>query len=188
MKRKFGIWVCSAFWLAAVVAACGVWERYEATPGVAGEPDTAFASEGVSGWRLTVFLHPKCPCSRETIRQVAALATDCPQLTVCVVFVRPIGTAPGWERGEAWSEAERLGFIVECDPDGGAARSAGAETSGAAVLIDPSGRVVFHGGLTAGRGRSGECAGRRAVRGWVHGEAAADTAPVYGCPLHTPDE
>jgi len=188
LKREIGIWVCGALWLAAVVAACGAWERYDATPGVAGEPISTVADGVTTGWRLTIFLHPKCPCSRETIRQAAALAAECPELTVSVVFVRPTGTTPGWERGENWDEAERLGFAVLCDQDGCAARSAGAETSGAAVLTDPSGRVVFHGGLTPGRGRSGECVGRQAVLGWVRGESTAASAPVYGCPLHSAGE
>lgn len=187
MKREVGIWICGAVWLAAVLAACGVWEWYDATPGTAGEPHPTAVGDGTSGWRMTVFLHPNCPCSRETIRQAAALATECPGLTVTLVFVRPNGTPLGWERGEAWTEAERLGVVVVSDPDGRAARSAGAETSGAAVLTDPSGRVVFHGGLTPARGRGGECAGRQAVLKWVRGEAAMTTCPVFGCPLSTPN-
>lgn len=188
MKREFGIWLCGAIWLTGILAACGVWARYDATPGKAGEPNSAFVNEGTTGWRLTVFLHPKCPCSRETIRQAAALATECPELTVNAVFVRPSGTAPGWELGENWTEAERLGLAVVCDPNGCAARSAGAETSGAAVLADPTGRVVFRGGLTGGRGRSGESVGRHAVLEWIRGKKAAESSPVFGCPLHTADE
>jgi len=186
LKREIVLWVGGVLWLAAVVAACGVWEGYDATPGGSGAPVETFADAGTS-WRLTVFLHPHCPCSRETVRQAAALATECPQITVNVWFVRPTGTAPGWERGEVWAEAGRLGILAVCDADGGAARSAGAETSGTAVLTDPSGRVVFRGGLTPGRGRSGESAGRQAVMGWVRGSAADNSAPVFGCPLHNTD-
>ncbi len=187
MKLELGIWGGGLLWLTVVVAACGVWERYDATPGNTGGPVKTLADAG-TGWRLTVFLHPHCPCSRESVRQAAALAGECPQVTVNAQFVRPAGTAPGWERGEVWAEAERLGLMATCDSDGGAARSAGAETSGTAVLTDPSGRVVFRGGLTPGRGRSGESVGRQAVLGWVRGSAANNSAPVFGCPLQTTDD
>jgi hypothetical protein len=186
LKREVVLWAGAVLWLAAVVAACGVWERYDATPGGSGAPAESLADAG-GGWRLTVFLHPHCPCSRETVRQAAALAEECPPLMVNAQFVRPAGTAPGWERGDVWAEAERHGIAVACDTDGGAARSAGAETSGTAVLTDPSGRVVFRGGLTPGRGRGGESAGRQAVLGWVRGSAADHSAPVFGCPLHNTD-
>ncbi len=173
-------------WLAGVFAAVALWERYDATPGPAGE---AAAAEPHSGWRLTAFVHPHCPCSRATVRQLAALADELPQLSIRVVVVRPPNTPDGWECGELWTEAERLpGAAVACDRDGVEARSVGAETSGQVVVTDPTGRGVFRGGLTAGRGRDGESAGRKAVLGWVRGETAAAAAPVYGCPLRAPGE
>lgn len=189
MKYEVGVWAVGALWLAAILAAGYVWERYDATPGPAEVPVAAAPIAKPSGWRLTVYVHPRCPCSRATIQQTIALAGECPHLSVRVVFVRPPNTPAGWERGELWEQAERLlGATVTCDVDGVEARSVGAETSGAAVLTDPTGQAVFLGGLTSSRGRDGEGAGRRVVRGWVRGEAAVASSPVYGCPLHTPDE
>lgn len=189
MKREIGVWACSVLWLSATLAAGFAWERYDATPGSTEVPAPDRLIAEPSGWRLTVYVHPKCPCSRATLQQAVALASECPQLSVRVAFVRPPNTPAGWERGELWALAEKSPeVLLACDADGVEARSVGAETSGDAVLTDPTGRAVFHGGLTSGRGRDGESTGRRAVRSWVRGETAVTSAPVYGCPLHTPDE
>ncbi|HUR53184.1 MAG TPA: hypothetical protein VMZ71_03580 [Gemmataceae bacterium] len=75
---------------------------------------------------------------------------------------------------------------VECDRDGATARKFGAETSGHAVLTDPTGRVVFRGGLTQARGRTGASEGRNAVTVWVSGGVGATVTPVFGCPLFAP--
>jgi hypothetical protein len=142
----------------------------------------------VSGrWRLTVFAHAHCPCSRATLRELDGLARAEPDLSTRVVFVRPPDCPAGWERGEAWDAATRIpGAEVACDPDGAAAQKLGAETSGHAVLTDPTGRVVFRGGLTPARGRTGGSEGRNAVMAWVSGGTGAAVAPVFGCPLFAP--
>lgn len=188
-NREAAIGVLAGAWLAAVAAGLWAWERYDATPGTAGAA-TAAANEPARGhWQLTLFAHPHCPCSRAAIRELAEIARAEPRLAVRVLFVRPAGAREGWERGDSWAAASAVGgAAVACDADGREARRLGAETSGFAVLADPSGRGVFRGGLTQGRGRAGESAGRRAVLGWVRAGAGASAAPVYGCPLFAPDE
>ena len=112
-----------------------------------------------------------------------------PELDVRIVFVRPEDSEPGWEQGESWDAARSLPQSeVVVDPDGAEARRMGAKTSGQAVLIDPAGNAVFRGGLTRGRGVPGESLGRQAVLGWIRDGHGAETAPVYGCPLETPNE
>jgi hypothetical protein len=111
-----------------------------------------------------------------------------PDLSVRVVFVRPAGCPDGWERGGGWELAAGVpGAELACDTTGDEARRFGAETSGHAVLTDPAGAVVFRGGLTPARGRTGESPGRQAVLAWVNSGGGAETAPVFGCPLFTPD-
>lgn len=181
--REAAVWVAGCVWLAAALCGFAVWERYDATPGAAGAaPADLPAARG--RWALTVVVHPHCPCGRATLRELAELAAAAPDLAVRVLVVRPGGTPDGWERGEAWELAARVpGAEVECDVNGDEARRLGTETSGAAVLADPSGRVVFRGGLTAARGRVGASAGRSAVLAWVEGGVGAAEAPVFGCPL-----
>lgn len=171
----------AAVWLAGVAAGFAVWDRYDATPGTqaaaAGEP-------GAAPWTLTLYAHPHCPCTRASLGELAELARDLPPgVRVRVVFVRPAGAEPGWERAASWDAAAAIpGVAVTCDADGDAAR-AGAATSGHVVLTDAAGRVAFRGGLTRGRGRVGESAARRTILGVVAGERASGEAPVYGCPL-----
>jgi hypothetical protein len=184
MGRDAACWVVGVAWLAAIVGGLWAWERYDTTGGPVGPPAVAPAETDAGRWRLTVFVHPHCPCARATVGELAELVRQVPDLAVRVVFVLPEGTADGWERGELWQAAARLpGAELGRDPDGREARRSGAGTSGHAVLTDPEGRMVFRGGLTRARGREGESVGRRAVRDWVAGRAGVAEAPVFGCPL-----
>ena len=187
--RETAVWLAALGWLAAVAAGFGVWERYDTTAGAAGSPPAA-AGEPPSGqWRLTLFAHPHCPCTRASLAELAEALRDVPDLFGRVVFVRPPEAASGWERGASWDAAENIpGVEVACDAGGAEAQRAGAETSGQAVLTDPAGNVVFRGGLTRARGRSGDGPGRRAVRDWVGRGIGPGAAPVYGCPLFTDAE
>jgi hypothetical protein len=171
-------------WLAVVAAGFAAWGAYDSTPG----PQAAGAAtaEPVGpAWTLTLYAHPHCPCTRASLAELAELARALPAgAEVRVAFVRPAGTAAGWERTAAWDVAAAIpGVRVRCDVEGVEAARAGATTSGHAVLADAAGRVAFRGGLTRGRGRAGESAGRRAVLEIVAGGMADGEAPVFGCPL-----
>lgn len=190
MTRETAVWLVGAGWLAVIAGGFWAWERYDATPGAARspQPEPAVESEPRSErWRLTVFVHPRCPCSRAALDELAEIAHAAPDLATRVLFVLPPGVEPGWARGESWDEAGRIaGSERVVDSDGAEAVRLGAETSGHAVLTDPAGRAVFRGGLTQARGRAGESPGRRAVLDWVRGCPAAPSAPVFGCPLQAP--
>lgn len=169
--------LAAVVWLAGVAAGFAAWDRYDATPGAqaaaAGEP-------GAAAWALTLYAHPHCPCTRASLDELAELARALPpDVAVRVVFVRPAGVEPGWERTASWDAAAAIpGVAVTCD-----AARAGAATSGHVVLTDATGRVAFRGGLTRGRGRVGESAARRTILEVVAGERPDGEAPVYGCPL-----
>lgn len=181
-------WVIGVAWCAAVVAALWCWGRYETTAGptgaVAAKVDPSFGGR----WQLVVFVHPRCPCTRATLSETGEIARAAPDLMIRIVFVRPADAPDEWERTEQWTEAGRLpGVEVECDAGGREAVRLGAETSGHAVLLDPTGRVVFRGGLTRARGQQGISPGRRAVLDWIEGNQGAKEMPVFGCPLRTTD-
>lgn len=188
VNRESTVRIVALGWLATVTVGFWFWERYDTTPGSTG-PATATAGERVRDrWQLTVFAHPHCPCTRAALGELAELARAAPQLSVRVLFVRPAGARHGWEHGDSWTAATQIpGTEIAADADGTEARRFGSETSGFAVLADPTGRVVFRGGLTRTRGRTGESPGRRAVLAWIESGTGASTAPVYGCPLFTPN-
>jgi hypothetical protein len=136
---------------------------------------------------LVVALHPKCPCSRATVREVSSIAAACgDRLRVVALLVLPPGAPDDWG-GTPLADAARAipGAVVRLVPAGGAARGFGALTSGHAALYSPAGRLMFTGGMTASRGHGGGGAGARAVLAAVldGGAPAIAAAPVFGCPL-----
>ncbi|MDB5313248.1 MAG: hypothetical protein JWO38_7450 [Gemmataceae bacterium] len=189
MGRETAVWALGFIWIAAVAGGFWVWERYDVTAGGVRLPPAVAADPAPGRWQLTLLAHPRCPCTRATLGELAEVLREAPGLSARVVFVRPAETADGWERGESWDVASWIpGVEVATDPDGAEARRYGAETSGQAVLSDPTGRVVFRGGLTKTRGLTGESPGRRAVLAWVEGGAGPAGAPVFGCALFAPGE
>jgi hypothetical protein len=184
MALRIGI----GLWLAVIAVGFGVWDAYEATPGGAG-PAAAEDHRPTGRPSLVVYAHPRCPCTRATLAELAeVLATVPPGVAVEVVFVRPAGTPARWERTESWDAAARLpGARVRSDVGGAEARRAGAETSGHVVARDATGKVGFRGGVTRARGRFGDSPGRRAVEAVLAGRSPeVGEAPVFGCPLSVP--
>lgn len=149
-------------------------------------PDGSTAERATGRSTLLLFAHPRCPCTRATLRElerIVARAGD--RLLAQVLFCLPDGAPPGWEHGDLWEQAERLpGVRVARDPGAREARRFGAATSGDAVLYDAEGRLRYHGGITGSRGHEGDNAGRAAVLDHVlEGRADACEGPAFGCPL-----
>jgi hypothetical protein len=189
MRHERVVWIIGFVWLAVIATGLHYWERYDATPGAVRPPLAANTKSEGARWRLTVFVHPHCPCTRATLKQVEELVHAAPNVSVRLMLVRPTGTVSGWERGDLRDAAAEIPDVeLICDTDGEMANRFGAETSGQAVLIDPDGRIVFRGGLTRARGREGNAPGHRAILDWVSGQYGAADAPVFGCPLFNPDD
>ncbi len=118
------------------------------------------------------------------------------------VRVQIVAFVPGLaaRRGDAgWSRAlaslqEWTARIPACrvvvDPEGEEAARFGSATSGDVLVFNPSGQIVFRGGVTRGRGIEGECASSRKLMGILRRDPASvrGTPPscrslVYGCPI-----
>ena len=78
---------------------------------------------------------------------------------------------------------------VTIDPEAVEARRFGVRTSGHIFFYGRDGRLLFSGGITAGRGQAGDCPGSRAVLACLL-ETQPETrcSAVYGCPLLLEDE
>ncbi len=145
-------------WAAACVGGLVGLARYRATAGdPAAVPDRWPAAAGLplaaGADTLVVVVHPRCPCSRATVDDLAGLLARCPpgRLRTTVLFVRPAGVPAGWERTALYEAAAAVpGVAVVVDDGGRAAAAFGATTSGQAALYDPAGRLLFAGGLTPG--------------------------------------
>jgi hypothetical protein len=182
-------------WAVAVFGGVArVW-TYEATAGTAARPpitrpDVGGVADHGGLPELVVLVHPRCPCSRATIAELARVMTECRgKLAATVLVLRPAGVPEGWERTGLWSSAAAIpGVTVRTDIGGEASRRFGAATSGQALLYAADGRLLFAGGITESRGHEGDNAGRSSVAalvlgGGTPGNAAPPMTPVYGCPL-----
>ncbi len=192
--RAVGPWAAATAWAAACGTGLVGLGRYAATPGAAAPaadwPAGVAVDRAAAGDTLVMAIHPKCPCSRATIDNLAVLMAHCPpgRVRAVALFVRPAGVPAGWERTGLWDAAAAIpGVTVVADDGGRAATAFGAATSGQAVLFDPAGHRLFGGGLTPGRGHAGDCGGTDAVAAIANGgRADVDRTPVFGCPLSAP--
>jgi hypothetical protein len=183
-------------WLATVGLGLALLWRYSLTPGSPGSPSQAWPERtalrlAADTPTLVLFVHPRCPCSRSTLGELArvtALAGG--RVSIQVAFYAPTGADSEWARTDLWRDAEAIpGVTASVDEGGAEARLFGAATSGEALLYDTRGRLEFRGGITAARGHAGDNAGRSALVASILGtDPDMASAAVYGCPLSRPDD
>jgi Zn-dependent protease with chaperone function len=138
--------------------------------------------------RLLMFVHPRCPCSTASLRELERLMARCvDELDTTVYFIRPAGEADAWAQGNLWDHANQIpGVKAVIDAGGEMAERFGAKTSGSVALYDAAGRLLYEGGITAARGHEGDNRGKDAVFALVRGEATpTTTCPVFGCSLNS---
>jgi len=180
-----------ALWIVTVAAGLGGLARYAAIPGAASSPPSTWPADSAIPYdpafvTVVLFLHPRCPCSSATVGELQrALAWKNVPTRLCVVLARPAGASEAWSKSPLTDRVMGLKPSVVVDDVGGreAARFCAA-TSGQVVIYDASGRLAFHGGVTASRGHEGDNTGRSAVSAILAGEPSQPTGtPVFGCPL-----
>jgi hypothetical protein len=134
---------------------------------------------------LVMLLHPKCPCSRATLAELARLLGDAGDRIEAFVFVADLHDGDDPRTGGLWARAAAIpGVHVALDTDGLVARTLGAHTSGQVVAYAPDGRWVFSGGLTSSRAHEGPSEGQALLlAGALDGFSRQDTTPVFGCGL-----
>jgi hypothetical protein len=181
----------ASVWLVAVLAGMAALVSYSLTPGSEGAP-AAHWPQGIAlplradRPTLIMTVHPRCPCSRASLNELSRLMAAAPDsLWAYVLFVEPDHAGTPWEQTDLWRTAARIpGVVVSLDRGGQEARQLGAATSGQALLYEPTGRLLFAGGITPGRGHAGDSIGRASILDIVGKLAPARaTAPVFGCPL-----
>ncbi len=181
-------------WLLVVVCGMCITMNYEATPGVAAAPsgDWPIASRihpATDRATLLVMAHPQCPCTRATIDQLNELLAQCPgKVQVYVLFWKPKGYPLDWEKTALWKSAAAIPGVKTLTDEGGLeAHRFHASTSGQVFLFDSSHRLIFSGGITAGRGHAGDNAGRDTIVSLLTtGKAKRNKTFVFGCSLFSP--
>jgi hypothetical protein len=136
--------------------------------------------------QLLLALHPRCPCSRATVNELARILTQAPNASDVTVFMyKPSGEPDSWLQGGLLDACRRMGCQIRADPDGRLAASLGSLTSGGVVLYDAEGKLRYQGGITGSRGHEGNNAGEQAIIEILLGRRSSHKSmPVFGCPIH----
>lgn len=183
-------------WLLIVGSGMFAIAKYEQNPGRTGNtpqewPKSTEVALDTARPTLLMFAHPKCPCTRASIAELNRLLARCRgQVAVHLFFFVPEDAQPDWIRTGLWDSAGTIpNVVVEQDPGGSLAKRFGAETSGFIVLYDPRGRLLFRGGITAGRGHEGDNEGESAIAALLtaNNSAVRHEARVFGCSIQNPE-
>lgn len=140
---------------------------------------------------IAMALHPRCPCSPASVDELEALAGRSFQpVTVVVLVSTPAQDSEEWDEAFDRISGKLSSMRVIKDRAGAIAASLGMHASGATLIYDSAGRLVFSGGLTLARGMAGaNPAAIEAMKRAGCSEAAlpVDThSPVFGCRLIEP--
>jgi len=193
VRASWGGWVAMGVWIAVLAAGFGMLAAYAQRPGAIEEPPAA-QEAGVriadAGHTLVMAVHPRCPCTRATVYELERLLKRSRGAIHCVVLVyEPSGESDAWGGDDPFGLSWRVpGCELVPDPGGRRAALLGCRTSGSVVLYDAGGSPVFWGGITTGRGHTGDNLGSDSILSIVRGEAPPrrETA-VYGCDLRNPE-
>ncbi|HEX8737712.1 MAG TPA: hypothetical protein VF721_20435 [Pyrinomonadaceae bacterium] len=193
---RFLFFLGNILWLSIAVGGVFYLAQYENTPAEKNVfyPST-FPSESRIGRdagrpTLVFFAHPKCPCTRASLRELERLIAQVDgRLQAYVVFIKPKGEGEEWLETDLRAKAETIPNVrVVIDEDERETGIFGAQTSGLTLLYDRDGNLRFEGGITASRGHEGDNAGSRAIFEIIMKDALKTTeTAVFGCPLHKKD-
>lgn len=187
---RAGLFLGGLAWVVATGAGLLAVHSYELTPGPTVEPDRIWPVGSQLRFdpgraNLVVVAHPCCPCTRASFEELSQLIdrSQVP-LAIHVLFYQPRTARGRWGPEDLHRRAAAIpGVEVLQDPGGEEAARFNAETSGSVLLYDRQRRLLFAGGITAARGRTGDNLGLEAVIAHLSGAAAQATAPVFGCSL-----
>ena len=178
-------------WTIAVAFGLRTLLAYESTPGTIGAvpgqwPSTSQIERLTDRPTLVMLAHPRCPCTRASVAELAQLMAHMPgKVYAYVLFLKPRQSGTDWEDTDLRRSAAAIPSVtVLSDVDGVEARRFGAETSGHTLLFDRDGRLLFSGGITEFRGHVGYNTGVCAIESLVNGRAPVRAATsVFGCAL-----
>ena len=170
---------------------------YHARPGRPGSPPVRWPRDcpiplDPARPTLLIFLHPRCPCSRASVAELAAVsALQRDRFAVHAILYRPVEPSEGWNRPLSGGDGDDSATIPSLgrwsDAGGRLGRRFGVETSGHVLLFNPAGVLVFSGGITPSRGHRGDNLGLDALLERIEGkQATLERSPVFGCPTINP--
>lgn len=190
--RARGRLIVMTIWVAVVATGFVLLEWHSGTAGVAPPPaelkPASLKPAQAEGPQLIMFAHPRCACTRASLRQLERLLARTAELTdVRIVFLQSPTNDADWQDAPLVQQARNLSNVeVDWAAENELSASYGRLTSGHVLFYGPQGDLLFSGGLTNARGHEGPSAGTDAILAHLRGEAAENRAPVFGCSLSTP--
>jgi len=186
--------IVTGLWGISVVIGIVAMTRYQTTPGAAATPPhriplaTVSTENSARMGKLLVFLHPQCGCSRATVDELDRIEAKAGKaLDTTIYFYKPSSEPDSWcKESTLWMVAKDIpGVSLRIDVDAHAAKKFGARCSGEILLYaSNSGRLLFSGGITPGRGHEGESAGGDSILAFSqNGRCPLASTPVYGCAI-----
>ena len=194
-KVNYLVYASGLFWLLALLAGTAVFWQYENKAGAAALAPSDWPAKSTlqrvpDRPTLVLLAHPRCPCTRTSIHELARLMARADgRVMAYVIFIKPDGTEADWERSDTWSRASEIpGVSVIRDDQGLEAQNFDARSSGQTMLYDKDGKLIFSGGITSGRGEEGDNSGETTIASLVNNEKAlVHETSVFGCPLFAHD-
>jgi hypothetical protein len=184
--------ICAA-WFTTVLLCMAFYTlllSHEGESGASANPPALLPKSTVASaankFSLLMFVHPKCPCSRASLNELARILSRNPNAQATIVFFRPLYASQDWTETDLWYKAKSLpNTLVKTDTTGLLARKFGAKTSGDTILYDEKGKLLFHGGITSARGHEGDNQGESMVNALLEKRSLLDksSTPVFGCGL-----
>ena len=155
-------------------------------------PSESRIARGAGRPTLLLFLHPKCPCSRATLRELERVFANVPDNATELFVVAPVpaDASDEWCDTFTVNAAQRLpNATLFVDRSGVEADRFGATVSGQLLLFDAAGRCQFAGGVTASRGHEGANPGADGLVALLCNETREHCDfPAFGCQLCLPNE
>ncbi len=196
--RGLGRWTWAgvlAVWVSAVGLGLGGAAYASSRPGRAASAPHDWPSEThlvrtVGRPTLLLFVHPRCPCTRASLRELSrTMARAQGRIDVTILMSGPtkadhvpFGGLDAFELARAVPGAN---VVVDSAEVG----RFGVFTSGQVLLYDADGTLTFHGGITQARGHEGPSAGGEAIlRAALREPPRLGTSSVFGCGLLSPAE
>jgi hypothetical protein len=190
-QNRFITLLFGTAWAVAVGVGLCVVLNYETAAGSVGAvPQTWPRASAIhpSKERMTLVMlaHPRCPCTRATIGELAQIMAEAQgKVDAYVLFFRPKEAGADWDQTDLRRSAAAIpGVTVKSDIEGAEARRFGGETSGHTLLFAQDGKLLFSGGITESRGHSGGNNGESAITAYIaHQPTDNHGTPVFGCQI-----
>lgn len=182
------VWAALGAWIAVIVTG-SIKLAAHANAGIV--PVSATSMEKLSktgAARLEMFLHPHCPCSAASLRELQRILARAEATTRCnIYFYRPANQPDEWVQGAHWQTALQLPNVQTLiDPAGAVSAQRGIRASGEVQAFDATGACRFQGGVTPSRGHEGDSLGKSAVLAVLNNQPPQiNSTPVFGCSLQS---